>query len=324
MKKLIGWGIIITLIFVLGCKSEPEQAKTYVVAYNVWAPDSIYEDNYEIFSIDLNGNQKKNLTNHGDVAWTYMAVGDEIYFISDRDTCYRCFYLYRMKWDGSNLEQVSNIRLRDSWMGSRKNGEEIIVNPHPTVDSCFYILNKAGFLISKVCHGLAYANDPCFSPDGDKIVFRGSKIPFKKNSDYKDELFIMDANGQNVKQLTSYPTSDTTAKWHNYHAGPPRWHPTENFISYQSKQNGKYSLFAIKPKGGKSWKLTEQSFQEGWHDWSSDGKWLAVESFDLAGEDFNIHLINWKTKEIKILTDSSYRYEQAPVFVEIPKAQSDL
>jgi len=36
---------------------------------------------------------------------------------------------------------------------------------------------------------------------------------------------------------------------------------------------------------------------------------------DLEEKHFNIGLINWKTKELKILTDSSYQYQQSPNFV---------
>ena len=44
-------------------------------------------------------------------------------------------------------------------------------------------------------------------------------------------------------------------------------------------------------------------------------KWLAVELFDEAQTTFDIYLMNWQTRELKQLTDST-KYEQAPVFVE--------
>ena len=50
-------------------------------------------------------------------------------FISGRDTCRRCYLLYEMDADGGNLRKVSDIRLADSWMSSRKDGTELIVTP---------------------------------------------------------------------------------------------------------------------------------------------------------------------------------------------------
>ena len=57
-------------------------------------------------------------------------------------------------------------------------------------------------------------------------------------------------------------------------------------------------------------------FAESWHDWSSDGKWLAFNSSDAEEKQFHITLMNWNTKEQKRLTDATYKTQQAPVFIE--------
>jgi len=210
------------------------QDNEYLIAYNVYVPDSISDDNYEIFTMKLDGSDKKNITNHPDVAWTYLANKNKVFFISDRDTTNRVVFLYEMDYDGSNIKKITDFQLSDSWMGSRKNGEELIVSPHPKVDSVLYIINRKGDILHKIVTGTPYASDPTFSPDGKK-----------------------------------------------------------------------------------QWKLTENKYEEGWHDWSPDGNWLAIELFDSEQTQFHIGLINWKTKELKILTDTSYKYQQAPVFLEI-------
>jgi TolB protein len=129
----------------------------------------------------------------------------------------------------------------------------------------------------------------------------------------------MPSDGVEKKRLTYFP-ADTTAEWFVYHAGPPKWHPNEDFISYQSFRNGKYELFGTKSSGGEPWKLIENNtgLEEGWHAWSPDGEWLAVELSDFDNKIDDIYLMNWKTKELKRLTDS-WQYEQAPVFVEVKK-----
>lgn len=291
--------------------------KDYLLAYNVYVPDSLNDNNYEVFSMELDGQNPANLTQHPDVAWTYLAVDDKILFISDRDTCYRCFFLYEMNWDGSDMKQITDFTLKDSWMSSRAQGSEIIVRP--AEDSVFYIINRTGDILHRVPPGKVYFNDPCFSPDGQQIVFRGADYAFKKDNGYIDELYIMQSDGSNIRQLTHYPADDTTAKWHNYHAGPPRWHPTENFISYQSKQGGKSSLFGVNPDGKKQWKLTDLTDNEGWHAWSKDGKLCAIETYDLQQKQFHITLLDWENKVHETITDTLYRFQQAPVFVRKPK-----
>ena len=287
----------------------------YLIAYNVLQDGE--KDDYEVYVMDTDGSDKKNITNNPDVAWTYLAYKDKIFFISDRGACKRCYYLYEMDADGKNIRKVFDQRLRDSWMGTRKNGKEIIVTPHLEDGRAFYIFNvKTGKLIRKLTPQLEYFSDPNFSPDGKQIVFRGSTEKRSKDSKTFDELYIMNADGTGLRRLTTYPKDDKTAKWYNYHAGPPRWNAKENFITYQSRQNGKSSLYAVTPDGKKHWKLTDNELNEGWHDWSPDGKWLAIEMFDTDSKEFGVYLMNYETKEIKKLTElKDSKFQQAPVFV---------
>ena len=56
--------------------------------------------------------------------------------------------------------------------------------------------------------------------------------------------------------------------------------------------------------------------ESGYHDWTPDGKWLTIDMSPLTGKrGFDIYLMNSKTKKLTRLTDS-WKYEQAPVFVE--------
>jgi TolB protein len=67
--------------------------------------------------------------------------------------------------------------------------------------------------------------------------------------------------------------------------------------------------------GEKQWKLTSNKQTEVYHDWSPDGKWLVTDISDANELRYDIALINWRTKEIKILTDTTYQYQQSPNFV---------
>ena len=312
---------LILFLLCFGCKSETktteEKKDQFKIVYNVLFDED--HDNYEVFVMDMDGVNKTNISNFEGVEWTYHSSGEKVYFITDKDTAKRHYQLYKMKADGSNKTKISELRLADSWHSTRKNGTEIIVRPHRSVDTAFYILDEAGNIIKKLKPNVAYLSDPLFSPDGKSVVFRGANAPFKKDSGYLDELYIMNDEGSELRQLTHYPKADTTAKWHNYHASPPKWHPTENFISYGSFQNGKYSLFAVTPDGQRQWKLLPDSKKSStvWHDWSPDGKWLVYDVSYNREPPYHIELMNWETKETKVLTDSTYQYHQAPNFVKI-------
>ena len=308
--------LIFSLLAIYACKHLPAaaQVSNYKIAYNVSMNES--GDNYDIWMMNLDGTEKTNMTNYQDVAWTYLAGKDKIFFISDRDTCGRCFYLYEMNLSDNSIRKITDFKLRDSWMGKRKDGAELIINPHASVDSVFYIINLEGEILQKVNTGLPYNMNPCFSPDGTQIVFTGGNKKSKRDEGFQSELYLIHEDGSNLKQLTHYPPADTTAPWYAYKAGPPRWNAAENFITYQSLQNGKYSLYAVTPDGKKQWKLTENQQEEGWHDWSPDGKWLVIELFNAAQTQFHIGRMEWVTKELEILTDTSFFYQQAPTIVE--------
>jgi TolB protein len=314
MKKIFTIISVLTgLNLLLGCQGlKHADPADYAIAFNVLTDQE--NDNYEVFTMNFDGTEQQNISKLPGVEWTYHSSGDKLYFISDKDTCHRCYFLYETNYRGENLRKVSDLRLADSWMDSRNDGQEIIIKPK--ADSAFYIIDTKGTVINKIYTGLPYATDPHFLNDGKQIVFRGAYAKFKKNTSYIDELFIINEDGSGLRQLTHYPQADTTARWHNYHAGPPELHPTENFISYHSFQNGKYSLYAVTPDGSRQWKLTDLPQDEGWHDWSPDGKWLAVELFDTKQTQFYIGVLNWETKELKVLTDSTYKYQQSPNFVK--------
>ncbi len=301
-------------ILLIRCVDRAEERANFIIAYNVAMDDE--QSDYDIWTVDPVTRVHSNITNHPDVAWTYLAIDNKILFLSDRDTCTRCFRLYEMHADGSGVRKVSNLLLRDSWMSARAQGRELIVAPSSTIDTAFHILRRRdGQFIGRVEPPLPYCNDPVFSPGGQQIVFRGGKAKSKREQDFDEALYSIRSDGTNLIRLTHELSEDESTPWYAYRAGAPRWHPADNYISYQSFRDGKYSLFGVTPHGNSIGRLTDLPQQEGWHDWSKDGRWLAVEVFDPDQSQFHIGLMDWRTKDWQILTDTAFRYQQAPVFV---------
>ena len=291
------------------------QSPSWKIAFNVLQVQKA--DDYEVYTTGIDGTGTRNVTNNKDVAWTYHSVPGKLLFVSDRGACRRCYFLYESDLEGGNIRKVTNLQLEDSWMGSRNNGKELIVAGR--IDTrvryqLFIVDRETGAFRRLTDEPEAAFRDPTFSPDGKRVAY----VYKKKRTDRAEieEMYIMNLDGTNRRKLTNYPANDPLAKDPAYKVGPPQWNTKYNFISYQSNQDGKQSIYAVTPNGKKQWKLTDAKLDEGWHDWSPDGEWLVFDSRDAATGRYDLMLMNYKTKEIKNLTGASaFKYHQAPVFV---------
>jgi TolB protein len=323
MKQLLS--IVISLC--LSCSLYSQQ---YKIVYNVFEDKE--KDNYDVYSMNLDGTQKKNLTNTPGVEWVYYAYKDKVYYISDIDTCHRCYFLYEMDAEGNNKRKISNLQLEDSWMsrwGENLAGEHMLVMGRigKEVRNQLFLVNiKDGSYKQLTDDTISQKRDPLFIPVWKQIVmaYRPDKSLRKT---VPDELwkFCFDYKAcgpeplKNYQvQLTHFPKEDTTTQWFEYHAGPPQWNSKYKFISYLSKQKGQTQIYAITLNGKKQWQITSGTLSSGWHSWSSNGQWLAMDKSTYEGKNFDIYLLNYKTKKTIQLT-SDAKYEQAPVIVEIKK-----
>jgi TolB protein len=288
-----------------GARDIATDSSTLKIAYNVLLDAEA--DNYEVFTMNLDGSQQQNISNWEGVDWVYASRGDKIYFLSDRDSTHRKYHLFEMDADGNNVRRISKFVLVDSWVTSRKEGTEFLVTSKWEGTKTFYLIDADGQVLSRVFSDTIRFNDACFSPDGEELAFRYHKSGV-------DEIWIRDVDGRGLRQLTHFPVEMKSAREHFYHAGPPFWEPNRNVISYISFQNDNYSIFLINPDGSGLRQLSPDGFNEGWHAWSPDGSQIVYDGCDLEESNFDIYLMNADGTNVVRLTDDPFT-EQAPVFV---------
>lgn len=306
MKRMI---VAVLLLISAQVSAQDSSLVGMKIAYNMFF--NIETDNYEIFVMNPDGTGRTNISNWKGVDWVYYARNDKLYFVSDRDTVHRKFFLYEMNSDGSNVRKVSQFLVRDSWTSSRKGGAEFLIASNKSGKAEIYLIDKDGKEVQQLTNNEFYDNDPCFSPDGSRIVFCS-----KRDGGF-DELWMMNADGSNQRQLTQFPKDDTT-KASGYHAGPPFWEPNRNVISFISMRQGKHHIFTIKPDGtGLTQVVINGTDEQGWHSWSPDGRWLTFDGVD-SSKNYDIYLFDTKSKKtIQLITDPTI--EQCPVFVKATK-----
>ena len=303
--------LIVGLSVLIGCSSAPQKEWDYKIAYNVLYDG--YVDDYEIFIMNPDGSGQVNISNNPGVDWVYHAYEDKLYFISDRDSTKRKYFLYEMNWDGTEVRKVTDFLVHDSWFNSRNNGKELLVVPNfgEEAPRDIFIIDLEGNVLDRLTDDEHHNNDPAFSPDGKQIAFRSYRTGL-------DELFIMNADGSNLRQVTTYPEDDTTSLDWEYHAGPPQWADSTT-LSYVSKKKNNYSIFTVDINTLEVSQITPDTTDrgnftnEGWHSWSKDGNNLVFNSTDWKGN-YDIYSMDKDGNGIERLMETEW-YEQAPLFV---------
>lgn len=298
--------LFFSLIFALSCAAQD----TYRIAYNVL--EDAKSGDYEVYLMDMDGSNPRNLTNHPGVDWVYHAFENRIYFLSDRDSCKRCFYLYELQVDSGELRKMTDFQLTDSWFSVRKQGSEFVVKPAGKDFLGFYIIGLKGEIIDRIPIDLAYINDPAFSPDGEQIVFRGATKASPRELGFTDELYIMEIESGKLRKLTEHPEADEKAQWAGYLSAAPRW-PKEGIISFGSKRNGNYDIYEINPDGTGLGPLTEKENNQVFHSWNDQG-FLVFEASMNNRDGYELYLRDPQGNTHQLTQDQIEQY--APVFVK--------
>jgi Tol biopolymer transport system component len=213
---------------------------------------------YDIYTKDLATGAVKALTNTPgyDAEATVSPKGDRIVFTSTRDGDLE---LYSMKIDGSDVKRLTN--------------------------------------------SLGYDGGAFFSPDGSKIIFRGYHYKSKEEAaEYTRllkegvvkptvmELFIMDADGSNMRQITHY----------NAASFAPYMHPDGERVIFSSNMHDpkgrNFDLYMINVDGSGLKRITFNPSFDGFPMFSADGQKLVFASnrANQTKGETNVFLAQWK------------------------------
>lgn len=103
--------------------------------------------------------------------------------------------------------------------------------------------------------------DPTWSPDGSMIAFASSRAGAR-------QLFVMDADGANIRQVTNLPEM----------GGRNTWSPDGSKLAFYAGPTGNRNIYVINIDGSGLVQLTDGGDNLG-PSWSPDGNWIAFTSF---------------------------------------------
>lgn len=104
--------------------------------------------------------------------------------------------------------------------------------------------------------GFPFEIHPAWSPDGSRIAFASARSG-------SFDLYVMDADGESIRRLTTSEDDD----------GHPTWSPDGRRIAFQRGDEG--HIFVMSADGGDARRVTDDLAPESDPAWSPDGRWIA-------------------------------------------------
>ncbi len=203
--------------------------------------------------------------------------------------------------DGSNLKRLTDTQGYDA---------EATVGPDGTIvftstrdgDIELYTMAPDGTDVQRLTHETGYDGGAFFSADGKQIVYRAHHPESPQQiADYKElladglirpttlELWLMDANGDNKRQLTKNGKANFC----------PFMHPSGKKIIFSSNlddpKGREFELYMVNADGTGLERVTYAPSFDGFPMWSPDGKKLVWGSNRMSQEthETNIFIADW-------------------------------
>ena len=204
--------------------------------------------------------------------------------------------------DGNELKQLTDTPGYDAEATVSPKGDKIVFTSLRNGDPEIYTMNLDGSEQTRLTFEKGYDGGPFFSSDGSKIVFRASRPKTDEQMiDYNDlvengyvrptalEIFVMDADGKNMKQITNFGKASFA----------PFFHPSGKKIIFSSNYEGDnprdFNLFMINIDGTGLERITFNPTFDGFPMFSPDGKYFVFGSnrFNKKETDTNIFIAEW-------------------------------
>ena len=222
--------------------------------------------NYEIYSIDADGNNRVQLTSNSaadlDPAWS--PDGKKITFISNRDGN---FEIYVMNANGSTQTRLTNTPGDEFDVAWSPSGAKIAFSSDRDGDYEVYTMNADGSAQTNLTNSPADDAFPTWSPNSAKLAFTSDR---GGNAD----IFVMNADGSSPANISNNTANDEF----------PAWSPNGRSIAFSSDRFGDFDIFIMNPDGNAQTRLTNDPKEDIYSAWSPDSSKLVFTAGTLEGD----------------------------------------
>jgi len=165
-----------------------------------------------------------------------------------------------MNADGSGQTKLTNDNDLDYLPDLSPNGDYVVFQSRkerPGIAHDIYIIRSDGTNRTRLTDGKNGYTSPKWSPDGKKIVFEKVIVTKKYYREMSrdemtamkssTEIFVMDKDGKNLKNLTNNNFEDST----------PQWSKNGKTIYFMSGRDGSPNIYAMNADGTKVRKVAD-------------------------------------------------------------------
>jgi Tol biopolymer transport system component/DNA-binding winged helix-turn-helix (wHTH) protein len=175
----------------------------------------------------------------------------------------------------------------------------IFIKRAPQLVSPASPVTRAKTTLARLTNNNAMDCQPVWSPDGSRVVFWS-------NRDGGREIYVMDADGSNVRRLTHNLADDVN----------PGWSPDGRRILFDSDRDGNQEVYVMDADGGNQIRLTRNNAADTTPSWSPDGSLIAFASNRDTGPPYNpynldIYLMNADGSNVRRIVDDA-EYDVGP------------
>ena len=160
---------------------------------------------------------------------TPVALTNQIAFVSNRDGNNE---IYRMNADGSGVTRLTTSPADDQCPAWSPDGQYIVFASSELAGSSdIYVMNADGSYPRRLTTSPSVDTFPAWSPDGQYIAYMSDmEEPGNADNPGNYDIYVMKADGSEIRRLTSEPGEDTN----------PTWSPDGTWIAFLSDREGEF------------------------------------------------------------------------------------